>query len=75
MSDPWTLNNPVTPPFAAKTAKLMTTTSAADAMTILRRLVLAECDRRRPRVLPPIVICTPLTINIESGPSSRQPAR
>jgi len=56
MSDPWTVNNPVTPPFAANTARLMTTTKAADAMTILRRLIFAECDRRRPRVLPPIVI-------------------
>ena len=56
MSDPWTVNNPVTPPFAANTARLMTTTKAADAMTILRRLIFAECDRRRPLVLPPIVI-------------------
>ena len=34
----------------------MTTTSAADAMTILRRLIFTECFWPRPRVLPPIVI-------------------
>jgi len=56
MSDPWTSNSPVTPPFAAKMARLMTTTNAADAMMILRRLIFAECDRRRPPDLPPIVI-------------------
>jgi len=56
MSDPRGVNNPVTPPFAAKTARPMTTTSAAEAMAILRRLILVECDRRRPRVLPLIVI-------------------
>jgi hypothetical protein len=56
ISDPWTSNNPVTPPFAAKTAKAITTINAADAMTILRRLIFAECDRPRTRVLPPIAI-------------------
>jgi hypothetical protein len=59
MSDPWTSNNPVIPPFAAKAARAITTTSAADAMTSLRRLIFAECDLRRPRVLPPIVISSP----------------
>jgi len=45
---------------AAKIAKPMTTTSAVEAMAILRRLIFAECDRRRSRVLPPILIlCSP----------------
>jgi len=60
----------------------MTTTKAADAMTILRRLIFAECDRRRPRVLPAIVIllslddqCRVRRLHRDNRPDDQSPDR